>query len=83
MKVAKQSLSYTNAQERSMLLIVEPWAEHYWIKPKMKVEIVGVGGESGGFELVQSAEELIVYGWIDSIVTVMHEGIEIAPSAQD
>jgi hypothetical protein len=78
-----RTLSYENKTDKKLLLIVEPWAEQYWLPPGEKVDIVGQGGESGSdFQLNQSDGEIIVFGWIDSIVKVMRNGQEMVPSEQ-
>jgi len=84
MTTFRQAISYTNAQNKKVLLLIEPWAEHYWIEPGMTVDVVGEGREADAkFELQHTSEELIVYGWTDSVVIVMHEGSQLDPSPQE
>lgn len=79
-----QAISYKNAQDKQVLIILEPWAEQYWVKPGMTVEIIGTGGEGPAkFEVQQTNEGLIVFGWVDSVVVIMHDGHELSPADQD
>lgn len=65
-------------------MIVEPWAEQYGVEPGQQVDIVGQGGEAGSkFELLHTDNEIIVFGWANSVVTVMRDGEEISPDEQN
>jgi hypothetical protein len=79
----KQVIRYQNASDQKSLLIIEPWAEQYSIEPGDKVDIVGEGGDlSSGFEVKHADSELIVYGWVGSVVKVWRNGVEVLPSDQ-
>jgi len=60
-----------NGKDEKILLIVEPWAEEYWIEPKGRVDVVGAGGvEDGFFEVEHLDMGMIVYGWEGSNLSV-------------
>lgn len=76
-------LACINGKATRMLLIIEPWAEEYWIEPGVSVDVVGRGGSSeGGFEVEFVEAGMIVYGWEDSVVSVFHEGALLVPDFQ-
>jgi hypothetical protein len=78
-----QAFSYTNRTERRLLLILEPWAEWYWIEPGQQVDIEARGGVPGGhFELEHTTDGLIVYGWEGTVVHVLRDGKELEQSSQ-
>jgi hypothetical protein len=77
------TLKYTNLSTAPQLIVIEPWAEQYWIAHKQCVEIVGKGGVAGSnFEIDQTSEGLVIYGWIDSIVKVFSNGVELEQNKQ-
>ena len=79
----KQVIRYQNTSDRKSLLIIEPWAEQYSIESGDRVDIVGEGGDlTSGFEVEHAVSELIVYGWVGSVVKVWRNGVEVLPSAQ-
>jgi hypothetical protein len=83
MKKIQQNLKYKNTKTQPVLLVLEPWAEHYWIAPESVVDILGDGGdENTGFEIYQTDDGIILHGWTGSIVTLLCDGIEIKPNDQ-
>ena len=45
---ATQTITYTNRTNRKLLIILEPWAEEYWIEPDQPVDIEVRNGSPGG-----------------------------------
>jgi len=67
------SFVFTNNSEKTMKLILEPWAEEYNIPVGMKVEIVTDDPKENVIEVEYDGENVIVYGWADSM-SVQSEG---------
>ncbi len=78
-----QKMICMNGASEKMLLIIEPWAEEYWIEPGMSVEVIGCGGAVGGyFEVERLDQGMIIYGWEGSVVSVIKDGNVIEPDLQ-
>ena len=78
-----QSSSYANRTDHRLILILEPWAEEFWVESGEQVDIEARGGVPGGrFELVHRTDGLTVYGWEGALVYVLRDGKELAPSPQ-
>lgn len=82
-EVSESKINCTNGTSRLMLLIIEPWAEQYWLTPGMSVDVVAVGGVGkGAFEVEYVDEGMIVYAWEGSVVSVLIDGVEAEPDSQ-
>jgi hypothetical protein len=78
-----QAFIYCNTSATAIELIIEPWAELYLIESGAQVEVTGVGGGAEScFEIHHTERGLIVFGWINSIVTVTRDGKAVEPSPQ-
>jgi len=78
-----QKITYTNRTQGKLLVIIEPWAEEYWIEPDQPVDIEVRNGSPGGhLEIEQTAQGLIVYGWAGTAVSMVRDGEEVPPSPQ-
>lgn len=72
-----------NGTSEAMRLIIEPWAEEYWLDPGVSVDVVGKGGTIDGcFEVEYFDKGIIFYGWEGSVVSVFVNGQELSPSPQ-
>lgn len=72
-----------NGTKKTILLIVEPWAEEYLLEPGQSVEVIGEGGGADGvFEVEYFDGGLIVYGWEGSVLSIFKNGVEVSPSLQ-
>jgi hypothetical protein len=64
-------IAYRNSLPSPVLVVLEPWAEEYWLAPKAAMEVVGEGGAAGGcFEIEQRDDQLVIYAWPGSVATV-------------
>jgi hypothetical protein len=74
-------ITYTNRTGHRLRIILEPWAEEYWIEPDDPIDIVARSGKSAGhIEVEQTDEGLIIYGWEESVVSIFRAGKELGPS---
>lgn len=79
----RQTVIYCNTTAAVTELIIEPWAELYLIESGAQIEVTGVGGEAEScFEIHHAGRGLIVFGWVNSIVTVTRDGKALEPSPQ-
>jgi hypothetical protein len=77
------TLTYANRTQRRVLLIIEPWAEEYWVEPDDLIKIEArVGAPGGHFEVEHTVDGLIVHGWEGTMVSVLKYGRELKPSPQ-
>lgn len=73
-----------NGTKKTILLIVEPWAEEYLLEPGQSVDVIGKGGVAEGvFEVEYFDGGLIVYGWEGSVLSVFNNGVEVFPNLQN
>ena len=80
---ASQTVTYTNGTQGRLLIVLEPWAEQYWVQPGEQVDIEARNGVPGHhLELEHTAEGLIVYGWEGCVVSILRDGKELGPSPQ-
>jgi hypothetical protein len=77
-----QTITYVNGAATRLLMILEPWAEQYWIEPRDRVDITAHSGVAGHLEFEHTEAALIVYGWEGSVVRVFRDGKELCPSPQ-
>lgn len=79
-----QRFSYINGSNVELLVVVEPWAEQFLIRPGQRVEILVRGeGTAGTVELEQLPTGLIIYGYEGCIISLLSDGEELVPSAQE
>jgi hypothetical protein len=75
-------LRCTNSTASRLRLVLEPWAEAYWIEPASSVDVLGRGGAAAaGFVVEHSVEGMVVHGWPGSVLVVQRNGIEMVPGA--
>jgi hypothetical protein len=79
---AIQTIAYANRTATRLLIILEPWAEQYWLAPGDQIEIKAHRRSAGHLELEVTKAALIVYGWAGSTVRILRDGVELIPSAQ-
>jgi hypothetical protein len=76
-------ITYTNRTRHRLRIILEPWAEEYWIEPNDPIDIVARNGNSRGhLEIEQIDAGLIIYGWEGLVVSIIRNGKGLAPSSE-
>jgi hypothetical protein len=76
-----QKFTYTNRTQSRLLIVLEPWAEEYWIDPGEHVDIEVRNGVSGNhLELEDTSEGITIHGWEGTVVSVLRDGKELAPN---
>jgi hypothetical protein len=77
-----QTITYRNRTGGRLLIVLEAWAEQYWIEAGAQVEIHARSGVPGHLELEHTDGGLIIYGWQGSVVSIIRDGKELVPSPQ-
>jgi hypothetical protein len=78
-----QKLRYTNSTDHALLVIVEPWANQYRIRPMQQVVVVIDSGDVDDcLEIEHTPGGLILYGWTGSMITLTENGAELACEPQ-
>ncbi len=76
---------YTNRSAKRVFLIVEPWAEKYWIESGVMIEIVDISGMASRDDFIETESVeggLIVYGWSGCVLSVLQNGVLLEPDFQ-
>jgi hypothetical protein len=75
-----QKFTYTNRTLSRLLIILEPWAEEYWIDPGEQIDLEVRNGTPGHqLELEQTSEGLTIHGWEGTVVYILRDGKELPP----
>jgi len=77
-ELRRETVRLNNAQDRPILLCLEPLGEQVEMQPGQTYEIVTVRGAEGPLEVILEAGKIIVYGWNNSDSAVFHEGQRVA-----
>ena len=64
--MVNQIVTLTNESDTRLKIIVEPWAEEYYIEPNTKVLITPIGKVSTEIEIEYHSDRIIIHGWFDS-----------------
>lgn len=73
----------SNGTSAPLLLIIEPWAEEYWIAPHSSVDVIAEGDdEAGTLEMEHVEQGIVIYAWQGSIISVIKDGTPLAPEPQ-
>ena len=77
-----QKLTYTNRTQSRLRIILEPWAEEYWLDPGEHVDIEGRSESPGSLvqEIEHASEGPIIYGSEGSVVLILGDGNELPPT---
>jgi hypothetical protein len=76
-----QKFTYTNRTQSRLLIVLESWGEEYWIDPSEQIEVEVRNGIPGHqLELEQTSEGLTIYGWEGTVIYILRDGKELAPS---
>ena len=68
-----------NGETRTIVLLLEPWAEMYDLEPGAELEIRMEGPPGHHLPIRWQATGPTVYGWPGSIATVHRDGVEVEP----
>ena len=71
------SLRVCNSRSIALIFSLEPWGEQYRLAPDETFEIVARGPEGDSLEVEFADDQIIVYGWPGSVVTLFHKGTEL------
>ncbi|WP_448150688.1 hypothetical protein [Labrys miyagiensis] len=77
------SMNIANRSKEDLLIILEPWAEHYTLSPNEDAKIVGIGGAEGSnFEIHHHDAFIIIDSWPGSVASVYRDGEPMEPGYQ-
>ena len=71
------SLRVCNSRSMAITFFLEPWGEQYRLAPEETFEIVARGPEGDSLEVEFADDQIIVYGWPGSVVTLFRKGMEL------
>ena len=71
------SLRVCNSRSIVLTFSLEPWGEQYRLAPEETFEIVARGPEGDSLEVAFADDQIILYGWPGSVVTLFHKGTEL------
>jgi hypothetical protein len=71
------SLRVYNSRSIALTFSLEPWGEQYKLAPEEIFEIVARGPEGDSLEVEFADDKIILYGWLGSVVTLLHKGTEL------
>jgi hypothetical protein len=71
------SLRVCNSRSVALTFSLEPWGEQYKLAPNETFEVVARGPEGDSLEVEFADDQIILYGWPGSVVTLFHKGREL------
>ena len=71
------SLRVCNSRSMALTFSLEPWGEQYKLAPEETFEIVARGPEGDSLEVEFADDQIILYGWPGSVVTLLYKGTEL------
>ena len=71
------SLRVCSSRSMALTFSLEPWGEQYKLAPEETFEIIARGPEGDSLEVEFADDQIIVYGWPGSVVTLFHKGTEL------
>jgi hypothetical protein len=74
------SLRIYNSRSITLTFSLEPWGEQYKLAPEETFEVVARGPEGDSLEVAFADDQIILYGWPGSVVTLFHKGTELGAS---
>jgi hypothetical protein len=66
-----------NAHEVPITFYLEPWGEAYAMPPGAVFEVVARGPHGDGLEVAFAADQITVWAWPGSVVSLSHAGTEL------
>ena len=77
-KTRLDRLYLANGGHRPVTVYLEPWGEQIILPPDGRFEVKAVGPEGEFLELVWGDDEVTIYGWSWSTISILSEGKEVA-----
>jgi hypothetical protein len=79
----EQQLEFHNNDEEPLRLILEPWAEEWWIDSGHRIKLTGRGPKlNARFDVWYKHSLIIVGAWSGSVVEVFLDGRPITTGSQ-
>ncbi len=66
-----------NSREVAIKFYLEPWGEEYEMAAGAVFHVVARGPAGDALEVTISDEQIVVWGWPRSVVTLYHEDVEL------
>ena len=76
MKKEQVDINITNDNDKEILLIIEPWAEEYNLKPNSSMIMSIYGGSGNRIDTSIGKEYFVVWAWSGSYVNVFIDGVD-------
>ena len=73
----KNSTTISNQSNRPLTLHVEPWGEQIPMPAGSRFQLVAVAKEQGEMEIQFEENDVLVWGWTGSVLTVFSNGKEM------
>jgi len=74
------SVDISNFRNIELRFDLEPWDEQFNMPPGATFTVIGKGPESGCLEVRFYDDRIAVHGWVGSIVSVFHNGVQLGGS---
>jgi hypothetical protein len=71
------ALRVCNSRSRAVTFSLEPWGEQYTLAPAETFDVVARGPEGDALEVEFADDQIILYGWPGSVITLFHKGTEL------
>ena len=66
-----------NSRDVAIQFCLEPWGEQYEMLPAAIFDVVARGPEGDALEVTIGDDQITVWGWPGSVVTLFHNGTEL------
>jgi hypothetical protein len=77
MMAYKCSVSISNETSRPLTFHLEPWGEQFPMPPGSTFQVVAEAKKQGEIEIVYEENDVLVYGWEGSVLSIFSNGKEI------
>ncbi len=66
-----------NSRDVAIKFYLEPWGEEYEMPPGAVFHVEARGPQGDALEVAIADQQITVWGWPESVVTLFHEGAEL------